>query len=180
MRAALLWTINDFPAYGYLSGWGTSGYKACPQNGLSSTIVKRFNRTKKNTCYFYEGSILNHQIFPRCNSLHSRIGLQSGPEMTAGKHRIVELQHLWDIPQDNNVEDLLEDVNLLREDIAEEIVENVDVLGSDGMVDDFIDDELNDSDHSMEDFASEFNVDNSDTDKSDNEIEDVESDDDDL
>ncbi|XP_076906809.1 uncharacterized protein LOC143563057 [Bidens hawaiensis] len=30
MRAALLWTINDFPAYGYLSGWSTSGYKACP------------------------------------------------------------------------------------------------------------------------------------------------------
>ena len=30
MRAVLLWTINDFPAYGYLSGWSTSGYKACP------------------------------------------------------------------------------------------------------------------------------------------------------
>ncbi|KAJ0845268.1 putative Transposase-associated domain-containing protein [Helianthus annuus] len=30
MRAALLWTINDFPTYGYLSGWSTSGYKACP------------------------------------------------------------------------------------------------------------------------------------------------------
>nr|XP_043616319.1 uncharacterized protein LOC122588267 [Erigeron canadensis] len=30
MHAALLWTINDFPAYGYLSGWTTSGYKACP------------------------------------------------------------------------------------------------------------------------------------------------------
>ena len=30
MRAALMWTINDFPAYGMLSGWSTSGYKACP------------------------------------------------------------------------------------------------------------------------------------------------------
>ena len=30
LRAALLWTINDFPAYGYLSGWSTKGYKACP------------------------------------------------------------------------------------------------------------------------------------------------------
>ncbi|XP_076895544.1 uncharacterized protein LOC143548193 [Bidens hawaiensis] len=27
MRA--IWTINDFPAYSYLSGWSTSGYKAC-------------------------------------------------------------------------------------------------------------------------------------------------------
>ncbi|XP_027120615.1 uncharacterized protein [Coffea arabica] len=30
LRAALLWTINDFPAYGYLSGWSTKEYKACP------------------------------------------------------------------------------------------------------------------------------------------------------
>ena len=30
MRAAIMWTINDFPAYGNLSGWSTKGYKACP------------------------------------------------------------------------------------------------------------------------------------------------------
>ncbi|XP_038987114.1 uncharacterized protein LOC120112307 isoform X2 [Phoenix dactylifera] len=30
MRAALMWTINDFPAYGNMSGWPTKGYLACP------------------------------------------------------------------------------------------------------------------------------------------------------
>ncbi|XP_016195511.1 uncharacterized protein LOC107636523 [Arachis ipaensis] len=30
MRAALLWTINDFPAYAMLSGWSTKGKLACP------------------------------------------------------------------------------------------------------------------------------------------------------
>jgi len=30
MRANLMWTINDFPAYGKLSGWGTHGKLACP------------------------------------------------------------------------------------------------------------------------------------------------------
>ncbi|XP_048444073.1 uncharacterized protein LOC125479085 [Pyrus x bretschneideri] len=30
MKAAVLWTISDFPAYGMLSGWSTHGYKACP------------------------------------------------------------------------------------------------------------------------------------------------------
>jgi len=30
MRACLMWTINDFPAYGMLSGWGTKGKLACP------------------------------------------------------------------------------------------------------------------------------------------------------
>ncbi|KAI0501991.1 hypothetical protein KFK09_016936 [Dendrobium nobile] len=30
LRAALMWTINDFPAYGMLSGWSTKGRFACP------------------------------------------------------------------------------------------------------------------------------------------------------
>ncbi|XP_020271058.1 uncharacterized protein LOC109846247 [Asparagus officinalis] len=30
MRAALMWTINDFPTYGMLSGYSVHGYKACP------------------------------------------------------------------------------------------------------------------------------------------------------
>ena len=30
LRAILLWTINDFPAYGMLSGWSTKGKFACP------------------------------------------------------------------------------------------------------------------------------------------------------
>jgi len=29
MRATLMWTINDFPGYGMLSGWGTDGRLAC-------------------------------------------------------------------------------------------------------------------------------------------------------
>ncbi|XP_060969785.1 uncharacterized protein LOC133037009 [Cannabis sativa] len=30
MRAAVLWTINDFSAYALMSGWSTKGYMACP------------------------------------------------------------------------------------------------------------------------------------------------------
>ncbi|GAU50134.1 hypothetical protein TSUD_408660 [Trifolium subterraneum] len=30
MKAALMWTINDFPAYGMLSSWSTHGRMACP------------------------------------------------------------------------------------------------------------------------------------------------------
>jgi len=30
MRVALMSTINDFPAYGMLSGWSTHGRLACP------------------------------------------------------------------------------------------------------------------------------------------------------
>ena len=30
MKATLMWTINDFPAYGMLSGWSTAGRLSCP------------------------------------------------------------------------------------------------------------------------------------------------------
>ena len=30
LRATLLWTISDFPAYSMLSSWSTSGRLACP------------------------------------------------------------------------------------------------------------------------------------------------------
>ncbi|XP_021730420.1 uncharacterized protein LOC110697345 [Chenopodium quinoa] len=30
MRASLMWTINDFPAYGNLSGYKNKGHKSCP------------------------------------------------------------------------------------------------------------------------------------------------------
>ena len=41
LRAALMWTINDFPAYGMLSGWMTAGKLACPycmENTKSFTL----------------------------------------------------------------------------------------------------------------------------------------------
>ncbi|CAN6565937.1 unnamed protein product [Malus baccata var. baccata] len=30
LRAAVMWTVNDFPAYVIVSGWSTRGYMACP------------------------------------------------------------------------------------------------------------------------------------------------------
>ncbi|CAL9018607.1 unnamed protein product, partial [Prunus brigantina] len=30
LRAAIMWTVNDFPAYAMVSGWSTKGYMACP------------------------------------------------------------------------------------------------------------------------------------------------------
>ena len=40
MRSALMWIVNDFPAYGYFSGWSTSGYKACPTCKEDTTSVR--------------------------------------------------------------------------------------------------------------------------------------------
>ncbi|GJY66186.1 leucine-rich repeat protein [Tanacetum coccineum] len=49
LRAALLWTINDFPAYGMLSGWSVKGYNACPicMNETSSSYLSH----SRKVCY---------------------------------------------------------------------------------------------------------------------------------
>jgi len=44
MRAALMWTINDFPAYGMVSGWSTYRKLACSycmENNKSFTLTNR-------------------------------------------------------------------------------------------------------------------------------------------
>ncbi|XP_043694262.1 uncharacterized protein LOC122644969 [Telopea speciosissima] len=62
LRACLLWTINDFPAYANLSGWSTKGALACPccNKETMSTWLKHSHKQ----CYlghhrFLEG---NHKF----------------------------------------------------------------------------------------------------------------------
>jgi hypothetical protein len=42
MRAVLMWTIHDFPAYGTVSGCQHQGYRACPPCGTD--IVSRWSK----------------------------------------------------------------------------------------------------------------------------------------
>ncbi|XP_063946013.1 uncharacterized protein LOC135151481 [Daucus carota subsp. sativus] len=49
LRAVLMWTINDFPAYGNLSGCLNKGYMACPICG-DDTVAKHLKYSRK-ICY---------------------------------------------------------------------------------------------------------------------------------
>jgi len=51
LHAALLWTINDYPAYANLSGWSTKGKLACPRCNKDTT----FKRLKYGHKYCYMG-----------------------------------------------------------------------------------------------------------------------------
>ncbi|XP_074346475.1 uncharacterized protein LOC141685261 [Apium graveolens] len=46
LKAILLWTINDFPAYGNLSGCVNKGYKSCPICG-DDTVAKYLSHSRK-------------------------------------------------------------------------------------------------------------------------------------
>ncbi|WVZ20245.1 hypothetical protein V8G54_007567 [Vigna mungo] len=50
MRAMLMWTINDFPAYGMLSGWSTHGKLACP-HCMEHTKAFRLYHEGKNSWF---------------------------------------------------------------------------------------------------------------------------------
>jgi len=53
MRAVLMWTINDFPAYGMVSGWSTHEKLACPyciENNKAFTLT---NGGKASFFYCY-------------------------------------------------------------------------------------------------------------------------------
>ncbi|XP_039135718.1 uncharacterized protein LOC120273139 [Dioscorea cayenensis subsp. rotundata] len=49
LRAALMWTINDFPAYAILSGWSTKGKYACPCCAAETT--SRWLSNGQKFCY---------------------------------------------------------------------------------------------------------------------------------
>jgi hypothetical protein len=50
MRAALMWTINDFSAYGMLSGWSTHEKLACPYCIENN---KAFTLTNEGKAFFF-------------------------------------------------------------------------------------------------------------------------------
>ncbi|GKB81172.1 leucine-rich repeat protein [Tanacetum coccineum] len=71
LRAALLWTINDFPAYGMLSGWSVKGYNACPtcMDETSSHYLK-WGRSSDST---KSGDEVLHDIECSIGVLHSMV-----------------------------------------------------------------------------------------------------------
>jgi uncharacterized Zn-finger protein len=60
MRAALIWTINDFPAYGMISGWSTHGKLACP---YCTENNKAFTLTNGGKAFFFTVTVIScHRI----------------------------------------------------------------------------------------------------------------------
>ena len=49
MRAAMLWTIHDFPAYAVISSWSIKGNLACPF--CHSKTTHCWLRNEYNICY---------------------------------------------------------------------------------------------------------------------------------
>ncbi|KAL4033416.1 hypothetical protein IC575_006503 [Cucumis melo] len=64
LRAVLLWTINDFPAYGNLCGCSVKGYKACPICGEETSSI-RLPHEKKNAYMGHRKYLPRHHPYRR-------------------------------------------------------------------------------------------------------------------
>ena len=60
MRAALMWTINEFPTYVMVSGWSTHGKLACPYCMENN---KAFTLTNEGKAFFFTVTVIScHRI----------------------------------------------------------------------------------------------------------------------
>jgi len=60
MKAALIWTINDFPGYEMVSGWSTHGKLACPYCMKNN---KAFILTNGGKASFFIVTVISCQRF---------------------------------------------------------------------------------------------------------------------
>ncbi|KAL0546419.1 hypothetical protein IC582_016327 [Cucumis melo] len=64
LRVVLLWTINDFSAYGNLSGFSVKGYMACPICGDNTSAI-RLKYGKKMTYLGYQRFMARNDAYWR-------------------------------------------------------------------------------------------------------------------
>ena len=93
MKAALLWTINDFPAYGMLSGWSTAGKKACPYCMESSKAFSLKNGGKVSWFDCHRQFIPHDHPFRRNRNdfIKNKVELTQSPMTQTGEQVIEQI-----------------------------------------------------------------------------------------
>ncbi|KAL6214304.1 hypothetical protein ACLB2K_013740 [Fragaria x ananassa] len=93
MKAVVLWTVNDFPAYGNLSGWSTKGYLACP------------------VC---NADACSYKLRRKIGYLASRRWLRKNHPWRKQKELFNNEEEKRSVPKNLSSEDILRQVNTLR------------------------------------------------------------------
>ncbi|CAL2256573.1 unnamed protein product [Prunus armeniaca] len=94
MRAALLWTINDYLAYAYMSGWSTSGKLACPYCASNTSHCRLSHGSK--TCYLGHRRFLpfDHVWRNQRSQFDNTREIRLAPKRPSGDDVINELSEL--------------------------------------------------------------------------------------
>ncbi|XP_040994337.1 uncharacterized protein LOC121240879 [Juglans microcarpa x Juglans regia] len=97
LHAALLWTINDFPAYGNLSSWLTKGKLACPScNSNTNSVWLTFGRKH---CYMGHHRFLfaNHLWQKKKSCFNGKDDHRMPPNRLSGPDIVRQLSLLRDV-----------------------------------------------------------------------------------
>ncbi|XP_074352803.1 uncharacterized protein LOC141691955 [Apium graveolens] len=127
LKAALMWTISDFPSYGMLCGWSTHGKLACPycmERTKSFTLPKgrkpcwfdchrrflpEYHPFRTNRKNFRKGKVENDIPAPRLSGTDMRSCVMRLPDVPFGKndkkiigfgesHNWVRKSIFWELP----------------------------------------------------------------------------------
>lgn len=94
LRAILMWTINDFPAYANLSGWSTKGKFACPVCGPEfEGLHLPYSR---KCCYWFNRRWLpsGHKYRKLSNKFDDTVETRNKPRQMTGADIVKLLEHL--------------------------------------------------------------------------------------
>ncbi|KAH7862248.1 hypothetical protein Vadar_002030 [Vaccinium darrowii] len=96
LHAAVLWTINDFPAYGMLSGWSTKGKLACPICNKDTCSLTLKHGQKQ--CYMGHRRYLDHNhVWRRSKKFDGKQEYRSKPKILSGEDILRQLIHVSNV-----------------------------------------------------------------------------------
>ncbi|KAK6786968.1 hypothetical protein RDI58_015493 [Solanum bulbocastanum] len=101
LHASLLWTINEFPAYGNLSGWSTKGKLACPCCNKDTSSIRLANCKKQCFMGHRRYLPLNHKWMNDKKSFDGTEEKRLPPKKCSGieiLHQVHDLERAW--PED--------------------------------------------------------------------------------
>ncbi|CAL2256913.1 unnamed protein product [Prunus armeniaca] len=98
LRCVLLWIVNDFPAYGNLSGCVVKGYKACPI--CSDDTPSHRLKTGHKICYIWHRKWLpmNHPYRRQCATFNGKSEYDTPPEPLNREevlHMVEDINYIW-------------------------------------------------------------------------------------
>ena len=95
LHAAIMWTINDFPAYGNLSGWSTKGKLACPCCHKDTHSITLRNKL----CYMGHRRFLptNHSWRRNRRAFDGKVENTFAPTPLTGEETLKQLQSLANV-----------------------------------------------------------------------------------
>ncbi|HET7732936.1 MAG TPA: DUF4218 domain-containing protein [Paludibacter sp.] len=94
LRAAVLWTINDYPALGALCGCPSSGYKGCVVCGTETYCVRLRGSSKQSYVGHRRYLPYNHAFRKQRKAFNGKQELLAAPIPKTGEEIYNEVQHI--------------------------------------------------------------------------------------